>query len=172
MSDAESLSRTNSPLLAELLQNGNDVTRWHTFPNLLPQNVAAHSWGVAMIVMSLYPNTPEKMLMVQVALEHDLIEKYIGDMPRPARTAEHRRLEESMAHEKSIFHESMLNLADRNWLAWADLIEAGLHARREHAAGNSRYQEVIQRVSEYIKTAGTEVPLELRIFAEHAGVTV
>lgn len=153
-------------MLANMLRAGYDVTRWHTMPSLKPQIVASHSWGVAMIVMSLYPDVPEKLLMVQVALEHDLVEAEIGDMPRPGRTQEHKDLETKIAHQKGYAHESMLNDADKNWLAWADLIEAGMHAKREYDMGNTRYAEVLDRVNVYMNEAGTEIPLELRMFAE------
>jgi 5'-deoxynucleotidase YfbR-like HD superfamily hydrolase len=155
----------------ELISWGYDVTRWHTMPNLRPQNLASHSWAVAMMVMSLFEGeSEEKLLLVQAALEHDLVEKHIGDMPRPGRTDEHRRLEAAKADEHGTFHESLLPPTLREWLEWADLIEAGLQAQREFDMGNSRYFEVVQRVRAYIEEKRAEVPIILLDFAIEANL--
>jgi 5'-deoxynucleotidase YfbR-like HD superfamily hydrolase len=155
----------------ELIGWGYDVTRYHTMPNLRPQNLASHSWAVAMMVMSLFKGTPdEKLLLVQAALEHDLVEKHVGDMPRPGRTDEHRRLEAAKADEHGTFHESLLPPSLQSWLEWADLIEAGLQAQREFDLGNSRYFEVVQRVRGYIMEQRDEVPVILYDLAIEANL--
>ena len=157
--------------VAELIGWGYDVTRWHAFPNLKPQNLAAHSWAVAMMVMSLFEGEPdEKLLLVQAALEHDLVEKHIGDMPRPGRTDEHRRLEAAKADELGVFHESLLPPHLREWLEWADLIEAGMHAVREVELGNTRFREVLARIDTHIEEHHASIPPILLDFAIEAGL--
>jgi 5'-deoxynucleotidase YfbR-like HD superfamily hydrolase len=155
----------------ELISWGYDVTRWHTFPNLRPQNLASHSWGVAMMAMSLFDGTPDdKLLLVQAALEHDLVEKHIGDMPRPGRTDEHRLLERTKADEHGTFHESLLPPHLREWLEWADLIEAGLHGLREDQLGNRNFCEVLTRISNILEDNKANIPSDLWEFAVEAGL--
>lgn len=56
------------------------VRRWHCEPHTLaPENVAEHSWLVAMFIARLHPNPPAKLLMA--ALTHDLGEHATGDVP-------------------------------------------------------------------------------------------
>jgi hypothetical protein len=164
----------NARRVEQLIQHGYDVTRWHTMPNIRPQNLAAHQWSVAMLVMSLFKGHPDdKLLLIQAALEHDLAEAFIGDMPRPGRTEEHKALEERVSSENGIFHDSLLPKELRRWLAAADLIEAGMHAHREYGLGNTRYDVVMSRVNVYIRESNErgEIPPELWTFAKVAGLS-
>lgn len=155
----------------ELIGWGHDVTRWHAMPNIKQQTLASHSWAVAMIVVSLFPgNHDEKLLLVQAALEHDLVEKHIGDMPRPGRTQEHRDLEAEKARELEVFHESLLPPHLQDWLEWADLLEAGMHALREVELGNTRFREVLARIDQYIAEKEDKIPEVLLNFAIEAGL--
>jgi 5'-deoxynucleotidase YfbR-like HD superfamily hydrolase len=157
----------NTPL-HELIQFGHDVTRWHTMPTLKEQTLADHSWGVAMLVARLYDGE-YKISVLMAALEHDLVEKHIGDMPRPGRTDEHRTLENRTVARMGLQHGSKLPLSAQNFLEWADLIEAGLHAMREVMLGNKNYRSVITRVQHMINQS-TIVPPPLREFAKEAGL--
>jgi 5'-deoxynucleotidase YfbR-like HD superfamily hydrolase len=171
MSHLEDMRRANQ--VVKLIQHGYDVTRWHTMRSLRPQDLAQHSWAVAMMVMSLFNGEDsDKCILVQAALEHDLAEAHVGDMPRTARTDEHRALEQRVANQHSIFHDSILPANLRQWLAAADLIEAGMHAQREVALGNSSFVEVVARVGNYLDRENDEgrIPPELWRFARATGL--
>jgi 5'-deoxynucleotidase YfbR-like HD superfamily hydrolase len=162
----------NTPL-ADLIKAGHDVTRWHTMRNLMPQNLASHAWGVAMILNRLHVGpAADHWMLITVALEHDLAESSIGDMPRPSRTQEHRELEARVAHEMGIRTERMLPPHLQKWLEWADLIEAGLHAQREVSLGNTNFNEILGRVSEHIRRNSETVPGPLFNFAQEAGLVL
>jgi hypothetical protein len=155
--------------LPDLIKAAYSVTRWHTMPNLKPQNLAAHSWGVALLIARLYDG-PAVFLpaLLRAALEHDLAESEIGDMPRPARTLDHRNLEAVTGARMGIMGEWSLPESVRPWLEWADLIEAGLHAQREAALGNSHFHEVQVRVNDYITANEDKIPPPLFAFAREA----
>lgn len=157
--------------LADLIAAGYAVTRWHTMVNSRPQNLASHLWGVAMILSRTY-NGPINLfpILIRAALEHDLAESSIGDMPRPARTAEHRAMEASVATGMGIVHEEMLPNDLRVWLEWADLIEAGLHAKREVEVGNTNFKEVLSRIDKILISKCEEIPAPLFHFAQDAGL--
>jgi HD containing hydrolase-like enzyme len=159
--------------LQALIKSGYDVTRWHTMPNSRPQNLASHLWGVAMMINRLYDGPPNLFRpLMQAALEHDLAESLIGDMPRPARTTSHKQMEVRISGAMGIMHESMLPPEISKWLEWADLIEAGLHAQREVTVGNQNFTEVLLRVSDYINENERRIPPPLFLFARQAGLVL
>lgn len=140
-------------------------------PNLRPQNLAAHQWGVAMILNRLHVGPAnDHFMLIKAALEHDLAESEIGDMPRPARTQEHRDLEGEVSARMNVWTEDTLPGHLVPWLKWADLMEAGLHAQREMALGNTNFCEVVLRVSDYINASEQEIPPPLFAFAREAGL--
>lgn len=157
--------------LQALIKAGYDVTRWHTMQNSRPQVLASHLWGVAMLISRLYegPITMFAPLM-RAALEHDLAESQIGDMPRPARTEQHRGIEVSVAQSMGIMHEDMLPQNILPWLEWADLIEAGLHAQREVMVGNQNFTEILLKISDHINASEQNIPPPLFKFAREAGL--
>lgn len=55
-----------------------EVRRYHAAPTVAPQTIAAHCWGVAMILYYIEPAIPLRVLME--ALLHDVGEAYAGDM--------------------------------------------------------------------------------------------
>ena len=60
------------------------VTRYHTMHHIHDQNVAAHSWGAAMMALYCWPDRPQ---IVQACLLHDIAEQFTGDMPAPTKWA-------------------------------------------------------------------------------------
>lgn len=165
------VTSTPPATLQALIKAGYDVTRWHTMPNSRPQNLASHLWGVAMMISRLYDG-PINMFpaLMRAALEHDLAESQIGDMPRPARTDQHRDMEVNLATVMGIMHEDMLPPEIRKWLEWADLIEAGLHCQREVMAGNQNFTETLLKISEHINASEQRIPPPLFLFARQAGL--
>lgn len=59
---------------------GGKVERCHNIPHHGGYSVAAHSWGVAMLLMALWPEDKELLLY---ALAHDVAEGWVGDVPAP-----------------------------------------------------------------------------------------
>jgi HD containing hydrolase-like enzyme len=159
--------------LHDLIKTGYFVTRWHTMPNSRPQNLASHLWGVAMLISRTYDGPPDLFrALMRAALEHDLAEGQIGDMPRPARTDQHRGIEVSVARTMGIMHEDMLPVRIAHWLEWADLIEAGLHAQREVMVGNQNFTETLLKISDHITAQEQEIPPPLFRFAREAGLVL
>lgn len=55
------------------------VNRMHTMPQLIRENVAEHTWGVAFLMMRFYPEMSKDLLMAVIL--HDAGELAVGDMP-------------------------------------------------------------------------------------------
>jgi len=165
------LFATETAPLAELIQIGYSVTRWHAMHNSRPQTLASHLWGVALILSRTYDGPPALFpVLLRCALEHDLAEGRIGDMPRPARTIEHQVLEVKIADNMGILHEENLPDELQPWLKWADFLEAGLHAQRELRVGNRNFEEVALKISDRILAEEANIPPPLMKFAREAGL--
>lgn len=127
------------PKIDELWYNA-QVRRFHTVPLVGEQTVAAHSWGVAMIILRLHPD-PTKALLA-AALTHDLAESYVGDVPYTLREFDAKLKSSIDTIEKSLLKEEFgieygLTLEEQNWLACADMLELVLFCRHQCSMGNS-----------------------------------
>ena len=142
------------------LRRGATVTRYHTHRVLRPQSVGEHSHGVALIALELWRETfwrktyaselPPAWLLL-AALEHDLAEGQVGDMPSPAKRrhpalhaaltnaelAESERLELG-AHEH-------LGPEASDILRMADQLEFLCYALDERRLGNTDMGRVFAR---------------------------
>lgn len=56
-----------------------DVERFHSVPGMVKQDIANHSWGVALLVQYFDPNCRKELLLA--ALTHDCAELKTGDIP-------------------------------------------------------------------------------------------
>lgn len=57
------------------------VLRYHTWPHIRPQSVGEHSWQVARIIMSIYPEA--SVAILRHTIVHDIGELRVGDPPYP-----------------------------------------------------------------------------------------
>lgn len=55
------------------------VARYHATPSVSTQSVAAHSWGVAVLLLHIFPDCSKGLL--KEALLHDTEEYWTGDIP-------------------------------------------------------------------------------------------
>lgn len=65
-----------------LLESG-DVVRYHANSGIPVQPMSEHQWGVAVIMLRLFPNCSKDLLVA--ALLHDAAEKETGDIPATAK---------------------------------------------------------------------------------------
>lgn len=148
----------------KLWDYGHAVNRWHTVPGG-QQNLADHSWGVALIVSRYFNGSIlEKIVLLAAALEHDLAEAIVGDVPRYAKSAAFEKLELDVACDLRLAHVGLPEDLT-NWLYWADLIEAGLYAQHQVKLGNQYFADVVVNVSDHISGRGEKCPPELIKFA-------
>lgn len=108
------------------------VTRYHANPdfNMIGQNNADHSFGVAMIIAHFHPSPSANLLMA--ALHHDLGEYVVGDLPAPFKLDQrnvfimgyHAEAEARALWEFGVV-ESIERLTDKErlWLKFADKLE-------------------------------------------------
>ena len=122
------------------LYHAGAVKRYHTVRVHNPQDLAAHSWGVAMIISAISEEPPSANLLM-AALTHDLAESETGDIPAPVKwnnTTISNALDDlEFRFDKE--HQIIFDLTDEelSLLTWADTFELVLYCGVELNMGNS-----------------------------------
>jgi 5'-deoxynucleotidase YfbR-like HD superfamily hydrolase len=116
------------------------VLRFHTRPQLHPQNVGHHSYGVAWLCWVLTKEQASAALLM-AALSHDLPEFITGDLPSPTKRRIGRgvvsELEEEVWRKAGMPVQGFqLTEEERRLLHLADLMEGMMHCVRERSLGN------------------------------------
>lgn len=148
------------------------VPRWQIAPRFRTQNVAEHSYFVALYAMALLNYLPGRafhqpafrMRVLEAALIHDVAEARTGDMPGPVKRAV-VDMERMASYEKDQL--ALLGIdeveEDDDILALvkvADLIDEYYHVVGEIAMGNSliKPQRAVTRARLEAAIAKTELP--------------
>ncbi len=153
----------------EFIRNGGEVKRYHTWPMLSEQNVAAHSFGVAMLYALMAQDGWEEDGVIKggltvpglmAALCHDLAEQVMGDIPSPAKRALETKvpefingfktLEAERLAEHGLNWEETLVSHEKRWLKIADCMEGALHCVRERMMGNKFINVVFMNYRSYL----------------------
>lgn len=130
--------------LAALLESGR-VRRWHTEPMIGVQTVGEHTWGVAMLIVRLWPDASARLL--RTALEHDLAERVVGDLPSPS-LSKRVALADAYAEAQRAVLRTLgalpiaLDMRDVARLRMADLLDAFFYALHEWRMGNTMGQQI------------------------------
>lgn len=126
--------------LLEFLRAGR-VRRYHTWDNSSTQNIAAHSHGVAVILLAILPNPPENLL--RYAILHDLGEVFTGDILGPAKWKNRALKDAADAAEKSWWEDQPIHMRPPDigvegklLMKMCDLLELVAHSAHENAMGN------------------------------------
>lgn len=141
------------------VRDGGGVKRCHTFPIIGEQTVAAHSWGVAQIIRRLWPECSKTLLLA--ALDHDVAERWTGDVPADAKwrnpnlRAELAKVETQVEHELGLNQGWLLSETEQHMLKWADRLELLQFCVDQRRLGNRNVDVVFARVIDYLGTQPT-----------------
>ena len=141
----------------QALYDASTVKRWHTCLTIKEQDLAAHQWGVAMVIREIAPG---HLHMLEYALTHDLGESVSGDTPYlgkskyPAIKDAIDLAEFEFAMERKLPMFETFNTLEKQILRWADMFEAYLFALREVAMGNQHMQSVVDNALRALSRIG------------------
>lgn len=143
------------------------VKRWHTKTTIKDQDVAAHSWGVALICMKIAPQDHE---LVRAALLHDMAECESGDIPYPFKR-ENPDLNTILSKHEAKFEkdngaEVFLRPSQIRALKWADMFELMLWCKRELAMGNESMKYTIDVAWRALRDMGHPNEIARQLFEE------
>jgi 5'-deoxynucleotidase YfbR-like HD superfamily hydrolase len=134
-----------------ILREASRVERSHTMPHHGSYTNGQHSYDMAMLLMLLYPTHSHNLM--KAVLVHDIPERYMGDMPGPAKESDGELgkriaiIETRVARSLGIEFE--LTNEERIWLKALDRTELLLWAKEQVAMGNQNAQTVIGRLASW-----------------------
>jgi 5'-deoxynucleotidase YfbR-like HD superfamily hydrolase len=127
------------------------VRRWHTVPDL-SQNVAEHSWGVAMFLIAFHPSPSAALL--KAAILHDLHESAFCDIPSHIKDKYPELVQIEEAEEQLFFKRHGIqnpydDLADDDflWLKLADT-EESIAFILSQTMKSAKHFEILSRLQE------------------------
>jgi 5'-deoxynucleotidase YfbR-like HD superfamily hydrolase len=134
---------------------GGRTERCHNIPHHSSYNVAAHSWGVAMLLYYIWPEDFPRLAIY--CLTHDVPEAWVGDIPSPTLTytpglkSVIENLEIMLLHKIGLRSTADLPKEDQEKIRACDQIEFWLWAKEQQAHGNKYVQEAITEVERYFR---------------------
>ena len=132
-------------MLQETLRKGGAVKRWHTITNVKEQTVASHSWGVASILLDLWPDSSNNL--IRAALWHDVAELHTGDIPAPIKWENKEfahacdKIEKRVQKQLHLFKQ--LDSVEKTKLKIADLLELMWYCLEEIELGNTKFKDIL-----------------------------
>ncbi len=133
---------------------GGRVERYHTVPHS-PYNVAAHSWGAAVMLYQLWPENFYRLAIHM--LIHDVPECLTGDIPAPVKRhfpqiqGALEPLEDQLLNMLQLPDDHGLNDRDKLKLKTCDLFEFYLWCREESQRGNTFVLSGLHEIMSYIE---------------------
>ena len=139
-----------------------DRTGWVRRGVPSPESVAAHSWGVALLVLQLLPQHLDRERALAYAVLHDLPEVRVGDLTPHDRVQDKAQREhDAMAamsramprgtalHQLWLKYEAQQD-AEARFVRQLDRVDMALQAVRYHASGAEGMQEFVQSALEFV----------------------
>lgn len=129
-------SKINRRVLAA--REGGNVLRCHTVPHHGQYSVGKHSYDALSLLLLLHPNP--SMNLVKATLWHDCAERFVGDIPAPAKWTNSELGKVYEEAERRVL--ATLGLLpcllpdEEDWLKAVDTLELWLWCREEEALGN------------------------------------
>lgn len=152
------------------LYNAGAVRRYHTQNLLKDQDLAAHSWGVALVIREIMPGN---LHLVEAALTHDLAESVTGDIPYTGKKKYPKLKQTSLEAERefAMVNGTPLQLTpvEQKCLAWADMFECYLYSMREVDMGNNLMRYVVETAREALIAMGPPTKEADRLFRGYNG---
>ena len=138
---------------------GGAVQRCHTVRHFGSYSVAEHSWGVAMLVLQLYPE--HFTALAAYALVHDVPEGLTGDIPSTAK-ADDGMLDDAINRRFGLPSTSELNPIRHAILKSCDRLELYLWAYEQAAMGNRFADEIQTNLLDMFNRSQPESGLDIR----------
>lgn len=153
----------------KLLREAADVQRCHTIRTHGEYSVGHHTFNMLSMLRLLNPEAPRGLIWA--ILEHDIPERFVGDIPATAKWAgvvNHDVLSdiESRVNE-AIFEKdyaSFLSAEDHSWLKSLDILELWMFGKDQVSMGNTTFLTMIYRIEQFISKNAHQFPSEVLDF--------
>lgn len=143
------------------------VTRWHTLPHHGVDTVANHSWNATMLLLELYPTASRRLIVYM--LNHDVIERWIGDIPAsskgmfPKISAGVIEAEVELRYRFNLPETDELEEDERHWARAIDALESVIWCHEQIMMGNQMVGDAMGAIGNWIM--GKEwIPAAIKVF--------
>lgn len=155
-----------------IAREGGHVNRCHIVPTAGTYNVAIHSYNAVSMLLVLHPD-PSRDL-IEALLWHDVPERWVGDMPAPAKwyssalgTAySDAELEAGRTWEVLEGFERLSD-EDLHWLDAVDRLELVVWCHDQAALGNRHVQHFLPNLHKWYESNKSWIPGPCREFYEN-----
>ena len=143
------------------------VTRWHLVPHHGQDTVGHHSWNATMLLLELNP-TASRALIVYM-LNHDVAERWSGDIPASAKgmfstiAQGVRECEEWLQHKFNLPGANNLTKDEQHWARAIDALESALWCEEQKAMGNRNVETALASLTTWLMNEGC-VPAAVQVF--------
>lgn len=144
------------------IRMGGAVERCHTVRHLGSYSVAAHSWGVAVLMYVLWPEDFPRLAIY--CLVHDVPEGWVGDAPATIKAynsvikAEYTKMERGLFNRLQLPNDAYISPEDRAKLKACDHLELYLWADEQWKLGNHYVHAVIEALNGFFKESPLPEP--------------
>lgn len=124
------------------------VKRWHIVPHHGQDTVGHHTYNAVSLLLCLNPDASRALIVYM--LEHDVAERWTGDIPASAKGMFHKigrgvmLAEEELAAEMDLMNPDRLTKEERRWARAIDALEAVLWCHEQLAMGNRNVEQVLE----------------------------
>ena len=136
------------------------VKRCHCFPTNSDPTVGLHVFGAVSMLLILCPDPT--INMIKALQFHDMAERFLGDMPAPAKRKDSFLSDHYITLERKILREygmyPILNEREREWVHAMDLMEFLMFIKHELNLGNKYAQQRYNRICKYIEETKLPMP--------------
>lgn len=136
---------------------GGRVRRFHTHDMNTEVRNSEHGWGVALLLMTCYPECTRKDLFY--AMTHDCSEILTGDIPSPAKHSQPALKKVFKRSEQEFNNACGIDTPDQYMLHCikiCDYIDMIVHCYREAGLGNTNVDKIVKVCIELISRYGSD----------------
>jgi 5'-deoxynucleotidase YfbR-like HD superfamily hydrolase len=147
----------------EYVRTGGHTVRFHTKRTLLVDTVGHHSFNVAWLAhfLGVHLEQVERYTLLLAALEHDLPEQEVGDLPAPAKRgmshifpdfrAKWGEMEDEIQRGMGFGYSAALSDEGRRVLKVCDALDGAFFCCHERALGNTTMVECYLNFVSYVE---------------------
>lgn len=156
--------------LAQQLRESSNVRRCHVVPHHGEYTVGKHSYDATVLLLLLHPDPDVHLLKLMML--HDAAERWVGDMPAPAKWHNSALGAEYVKAERDVFDKLDLftgpyntnKKEDSEWVSAIDRLELWLWAHDQLALGNQHVKHFIPALEQWFELNWENIPRPVQGF--------